>query len=193
MALIPTVIEQTPKGERAWDIYSRLLKDRIIFIGDEITDQLANSIIAQLLLLDSEDSKTDITVYVNSPGGSVTAGLAIIDTMNLVKADVSTVGVGCCASMGAMILSSGKKGKRFCLPNTEVMIHQPLGGTRGQATDILIYAKNIEKTKKKLANMLVENTGKPESQILIDMERDFWLDSQESVDYGIIDSVINIK
>lgn len=188
--LIPVVIEQTDRGERSWDIYSRLLKERIIFVGSEITDELANSVVAQLLFLDSVDSTKDITLYVNSPGGSVTAGMAIVDTMNLVKSDVSTVCVGMCASMGAIILSQGAKGKRFCLPNGEVMIHQPLGGTKGQATDIEIYAKNITKTKNKLANLLAEATEKPVDKILNDMERDYWMDAEESLAYGIVDDIL---
>lgn len=191
MGLIPMVVEQTDKGERSWDIFSRLLKDRIIFIGDEISTPLANSVIAQLLLLDSDNSEKDITVYVNSPGGSVTAGMAIIDTMNLIKSEVSTVCVGMCASMGAMILSQGEKGKRFCLPNGEVMIHQPLGGTQGQATDIEIYARNILKTKDKLARMLSDSTGVPIDKMKKDMERDFWMDAEESLEYGIIDKILN--
>lgn len=190
MGLIPTVIEKTNNGERAWDIYSRLLKDRIIFIGEEITDHLANVVIAQLLLLDSEDKEKDIMMYINSPGGSISAGMAIIDTMNIIKPDVSTVCVGMCASMGATILSEGAKGKRYCLPNSEVMIHQPLGGTRGQASDIEIYAKNIAKLKEKLAKMLADNTGQTLKKIKKDMDRNFWMDSEESLEYGIIDEII---
>lgn len=191
MGLIPMVVEQTSRGERSWDIYSRLLKDRIIFVGDEITADLANSIVAQLLLLESEDPDKDIILYVNSPGGSVTAGMAIIDTMNFIQPDVSTVCVGMCASMGAMILSQGEKGKRFSLPNGEVMIHQPLGGRSGQATDIEIYAKNILRTKDKLAKMISESTGQTIKKVKKDMERDFWMDAQESLKYGIIDEVLN--
>lgn len=190
MGLIPMVVEQTSRGERSWDIYSRLLRDRIIFIGDEINSDLANVVVAQLLLLESEDPDKDITLYINSPGGSVTAGMAIIDTMNFIKPDVSTVCIGLCASMGAMILSQGAKGKRFALPNGEVMIHQPLGGSRGQATDIEIYAKNILKTKEKLVKMIANSTGKPLKDVRNDMERDYWMDADESLKYGIIDSIL---
>ena len=190
MSIIPTVIEKSDRGERAWDIYSRLLKDRIIFIGDGIADDLANSVVAQLLLLDSEDSDSDITIYINSPGGSVSAGMAIIDTMNLVKADVSTVCVGMCASMGALILSQGAKGKRYILPNGEVMIHQPLGGTKGQTTDIEIYARNILKTKNKISKMLSLATGQSLEKIEMDTERDYWLDASEALGYGIVDKIL---
>lgn len=188
--LIPTVIEKTNLGERAYDIYSRLLKENIIFLGGAIDDHLANIIIAQLLFLQSENSSKDIQLYVNSPGGSVTAGLAIIDTMNHIKNDVSTVCVGIAASMGAVILSSGKKGKRFILPNAEVMIHQPLGGVEGQATDIAITAKHILKTREKLSKILSENTGKPLSQIEKDVDRDFFLDAEEAKRYGIVDKIL---
>ena len=190
MPLIPTVLEKTNNGERAWDIYSRLLNDRIVFLGGEITDDLANLVIAQLLFLDSQPSKEDITIYINSPGGSVTAGSAILDTMNLVKSEVSTVCIGLCASMGAVILSAGKKGKRYILPNSEVMIHQPLGGTRGQSTDIQIYAKMMEKTKQKLTKILHENTGVPIERLSTDMERDYWMDAEESVKFGIVDGIL---
>jgi len=189
--LIPTVIEKTNLGERAYDIYSRLLKDNVIFLSGPIDDHVANTIIAQLLFLQSEDSKKDISLYVNSPGGSVTAGLAIIDTMNHIKNDVSTVCVGMAASMGAVILSAGKKGKRYILPHAEVMIHQPLGGVEGQATDIAITAKHILKTREKLNQMLSENTGKPLSQIEKDVERDFFMDAEEAKKYGIVDKQLS--
>lgn len=188
--LIPTVIEKSPFGERAYDIYSRLLKERIIFLGGPIEENLANSIIAQLLFLESEDTKKDITLYVNSPGGSVTATMAIIDTMNYVKPDVSTFCVGIAASGGAWVLSSGKKGKRFALPNAEVMIHQPLGGIEGQATDIAITAEHILKTKKNLISIMAKNTGKPEGQIEKDLDRDFFMSAEQAKDYGIIDGII---
>lgn len=188
--LIPTVIEKTNMGERAYDIYSRLLKENIIFLGGVIDDTVANIIIAQLLFLQSENSSKDIQLYVNSPGGSVTAGLAIIDTMNHIKNDVSTVCVGIAASMGAVILSSGKKGKRFILPNAEVMIHQPLGGVEGQATDIAITAKHILKTREKLSKMLSANTGKPLTQVEKDVDRDFFLDAEEAKKYGIVDKIL---
>lgn len=191
--LIPTVIEKSPFGERAYDIYSRLLKERIIFLGGGIDDNLANIIIAQLLFLDSEDSKKDITMYVNSPGGSVTSTLAIIDTMNAVKADVSTVCVGMAASGGAWVLGAGKKGKRYALPNAEMMIHQPLGGTEGQASDIAITAKHILKTKDNLIKMMAQNTGKPIAQIEKDVDRDFYLSAEEAKKYGLVDEVIKGK
>jgi ATP-dependent Clp protease protease subunit len=189
--LIPTVIEKTNMGERAYDIYSRLLKENVIFLGGQIDDHVANIVIAQLLFLQSEDPKKEISLYVNSPGGSVTAGLAIVDTMNHIKNDVSTVCVGIAASMGAVILSAGKKGKRFALPNAEVMIHQPLGGVEGQATDIAITAKHILKTREKINKMLAENTGKPLAQIDKDVDRDFFLDAEEAKKYGIIDKVLS--
>lgn len=189
--LIPTVIEKTSLGERAYDIYSRLLKDNVIFLSGPIDDHVANTIIAQLLFLQSEDSKKDISLYVNSPGGSVTAGLAIIDTMNHIKNDVSTVCVGMAASMGAVILSAGKKGKRYILPHAEVMIHQPLGGVEGQATDIAITAKHILKTREKLNQILSANTGKPLSQIEKDVERDFFMDAEEAKKYGIVDKQLS--
>lgn len=188
--LIPTVIEKTSFGERAYDIYSRLLKENIIFLGGPIDDHIANIIIAQLLFLNAEDSKKDITLYVNSPGGVVTAGLAIIDTMNNIKNDVSTVCVGIAASMGAMILSSGKKGKRFALPNSEIMIHQPLGGAEGQASDIEISAKHIIKTRENLNKMLAKNTGQSIQKIEKDVDRNFFMDAEESRKYGIIDKVL---
>lgn len=188
--LIPTVIEKSPFGERAYDIYSRLLKERIIFLGGPIEENMANIIIAQLLFLESEDAKKDITLYVNSPGGSVTATMAIIDTMNYVKPDVSTVCVGIAASGGAWVLSSGKKGKRYALPNAEVMIHQPLGGIEGQATDIAITAEHILKTKKNLIAIMAKNTGKSETQIEKDLDRDFYMSADQAKTYGIIDDII---
>lgn len=188
--LIPTVIEKTSYGERAYDIYSRLLKENIVFLGGPIDDHIANIIIAQLLFLQSEDSKKEITMYVNSPGGMVTAGLAIIDTMNNVKNDVSTVCVGVAASMGALILSSGKKGKRYALPNAEIMIHQPLGGAEGQASDIEISAKHIIKTRENLNKLLAKNTGQSISRIEKDVDRNFFMDVSEAKEYGIIDKVL---
>jgi ATP-dependent Clp protease protease subunit len=190
LMLIPTVIEKTTYGERAYDIYSRLLKDNIIFLGGGIDDHTANIIIAQLLFLQSEDPKKDISLYINSPGGSVTATLAIIDTMNHIKNDVSTVCVGIAASGGAMVLSAGKQGKRFALPNSEVMIHQPLGGAEGQATDIEISARHILKTRENLNKMLAKNTGQPLSKIEKDVERDFFMSAEEAKKYGIIDKVL---
>lgn len=189
--LIPTVIEKTSFGERAYDIYSRLLKENIIFLGGPIDDGVANTIIAQLLFLQAEDPKKDITLYVNSPGGHVTAGLAIIDTMNNIKNDVSTVCVGIAASMGAVILASGTKGKRFALPNSEVMIHQPLGGAEGQATDIEIRAKHIIKTRDTLNKILAKHTGQKLEKIEKDVDRDFFMSSEEAKKYGIIDKVLN--
>ncbi|MFA5022794.1 MAG: ATP-dependent Clp endopeptidase proteolytic subunit ClpP [Candidatus Paceibacterota bacterium] len=191
--LIPTVIEKSPMGERAYDIYSRLLKDRIVFLGGPIDDDVANIVIAQLLFLTAEDSTKDITLYVNSPGGQVTSGLAIVDTMNFVKPDVSTVCVGMAASMGAVILSSGQKGKRFALPNSEIMIHQPHGGVEGQATDIEISAKRILKNRRLLNEILAKNTGQPINKIEKDVDRDFFMDSDEAKKYGIIDEIIKGK
>ena len=191
--LIPTVIEKTNMGERAYDIYSRLLKDSIIFLGGPIDDHTANIVIAQLLFLQSENPKKDISLYVNSPGGSVTSTLAIIDTMNHISNDVSTVCVGIAASGAAMILSAGKKGKRFALPNAEVMIHQPLGGVEGQATDIAITAKHILKTKDRLSKMLADNTGKPIAEVEKDVERDFFMSADEAKKYGIIDKILGQK
>jgi ATP-dependent Clp protease protease subunit len=188
--LIPTVIEKVPGGERAYDIYSRLLKERIIFIGGAINSDLANSVIAQLLHLEQEDSKKEITIYVNSPGGSVDAGMAIIDTMNFIKPDVSTVCVGMAASMGAMILSAGEKGKRYTLPNSRIMIHQPMTGVEGQASDILITAEEIIKIKNKLIEMLVKSTKQKKDKIEKDMDRDFWMGADEAKTYGIIDGII---
>jgi len=188
--LIPTVIEKTHSGERAFDIYSRLLKERIIFLGGPINDHVANVIIAQLLFLESEDPKKDIYLYINSPGGHVSAGLAILDTMNHIKPDVATVCVGMAASMGALLLSAGEKGKRFILPNSEVMIHQPLGGVSGQATDIEITAKNIIKTRDRLNRILSENTGQKIAKISQDVDRDYWMDAEESKKYGIVDKLM---
>ncbi len=189
--LIPTVIEKSQFGERAYDIYSRLLNERIIFLGGPIDDHVANLVIAQLLYLDHEDPKKDIYLYINSPGGSVTAGLAIIDTMNFIKSDVSTICVGIAASMGALILSSGQKGKRFTLPNSEVMIHQVMGGAEGQASDIAINAKHILRTKDTLNKILASNTGKKIDQVEKDSDRDYWMTSDEAKKYGIIDDIIS--
>lgn len=189
MNLIPTVIEKTNNGERVYDLYSRLLKDRIIFIDGEITDSSANIVIGQLLYLNSKGNK-DINIYINSPGGSVTAGLAIYDTMKHVKCDVSIICVGMCASMAAFILSSGTRGKRYALKNSEVMIHQPIGGAQGQATEIKIAAERIIKLKKKLAKMLANNTGKSLNKIEKDVERDYFMDAEEALDYGIIDKIL---
>ena len=191
--LIPTIIEKSPFGERAYDIYSRLLKDRIIFLGGGIDDNVANIVIAQLLFLESEDPKKDITLYVNSPGGSVTSTLAIIDTMNYLQAPVSTVCIGIAASGAAMILSAGRKGKRYALPNSEIMIHQPLGGIEGQASDIAITAAHILKTKESLNKMLAQNTGKSLAQIEKDTDRDFFMSAEDAKKYGIIDDVIKPK
>ncbi|WP_314010621.1 ATP-dependent Clp endopeptidase proteolytic subunit ClpP [Pseudostreptobacillus hongkongensis] len=193
MALVPYVIENEGMGERTYDIYSRLLKDRIIFLSGEINTEMANAIIAQLLFLNAQDKEKDITMYINSPGGSVTAGLGIYDTMNHISCDVATVCIGMAASMGAFLLSSGTKGKRFALPNSEVMIHQPLGGARGQATDIQIVAENILKIKNKLASILAENTGQDVNKVLADTERDNYLSAQEAKDYGIVDQVLEKK
>ena len=190
MSLVPYVLESTSRGERSYDIYSRLLKDRIIFLSEEVNDVTASLVVAQLLFLDSEDTEKDIYFYINSPGGSVSAGLAIYDTMQHVRADVSTVCVGMAASMGAFLLSGGAKGKRFALPNAEVMIHQPMGGAQGQATDIKISAEHILRTRERLNKILSENTGKPLEVIEKDTERDNWLTAQEAVEYGLIDKVI---
>ena len=188
--LIPTVIEKTPQGERAYDIYSRLLKERIIFVGGEIYDEMANIIVAQLLFLESEDPKKDVSLYINSPGGSVTATLAMIDTMNHIKPDVSTVCVGMAASGGAWLLSSGKKGKRYALENAEIMIHQPLGGATGQASDIAITAEHILRTKDKLISMMAKNTGQKKDRVDKDVDRDLFMDAKEAKKYGVIDKVI---
>lgn len=191
MALVPTVIEQTNHGERAYDIYSRLLNDRIIFLSDEVNDVTASLVVAQMLFLEAQDPDKDISLYINSPGGSVTAGLAIYDTMNFIKCDVSTICVGMAASMGAFLLSSGAKGKRIALPNSEIMIHQPSMGTyRGQASDVKIIADNIVKMKEKLNGIIAANTGKPIEQVRIDTERDHYMTAGEALDYGIIDKVI---
>ena len=190
MALVPYVIEQNSRGERSYDIYSRLLKDRIIFLGEEINDAVASTVVAQLLFLESEDPGKDIHMYINSPGGSVTAGMAIYDTMNYVKCDVSTTCIGMAASMGAFLLSSGAKGKRYALPNAEVMIHQPLGGAQGQATEIQIAAEHILKTKKKLNQILADNAGKSVEEVEKDTDRDNWLSADEAKEYGLIDEVI---
>ncbi len=189
MSLVPYVIEQTSRGERSYDIYSRLLKERIIFLGEEVNDVTASLVVAQMLFLESEDPGKDINFYINSPGGSVTAGMAIYDTMNYIKCDVSTICIGMAASMGAFLLSGGTKGKRFALPNAEVMIHQPSGGAKGQATDIKIVADNIIKTRRKLNEILAANTGKPLSVIEVDTERDFYMSAEEAKEYGIIDGI----
>jgi ATP-dependent Clp protease, protease subunit len=191
MNLIPMVVESTSRGERSYDIYSRLLKDRIIFLGSEINDQVANSVIAQLLFLAAEDPDKDISLYINSPGGSTIAGLAIYDTMQLIKPDVSTICVGMAASMGSILLVGGAKGKRYALPNAEVMIHQPWGGAQGQASDILIRAEHIQKTKRTLYNIYVERTGQPYEKIEKDADRDFFMSAQEALAYGHIDKVID--
>ena len=193
MSFVPYVIEQTSRGERSYDIYSRLLNDRIIFLGEEVTDVSANLIVAQLLFLESEDPGKDIHMYINSPGGSVSAGLAIYDTMQYIKCDVSTICIGMAASMGAFLLSGGKKGKRFALPNAEIMIHQPSGGAQGQATEIKIVAEQILKTKRKLNEILAANTGKPLEQIEIDTERDNYMSAEEALAYGLIDGVVTHK
>lgn len=191
MALVPYVVEQTSRGgERSYDIYSRLLKERIIFLSDEVNDQTASLVVAQLLFLESEDPKKDIQLYINSPGGSVTAGMAIYDTMNYVKCDVSTICIGLAASMGAFLLSSGAKGKRFALPNAEVMIHQPSGGAKGQATEIQIVAENILKTKKKLNEILAANTGQTVEKIAEDTERDNFMSAEEAKAYGLVDEIV---
>lgn len=190
MALVPTVIEQTNRGERAYDIYSRLLNDRIVFLADEVNDTTASLVVAQLLFLEAQDPDKDIYFYINSPGGSVSAGLAIYDTMNFIKCDVSTFCIGMAASMGAFLLSAGAKGKRFALPNSEIMIHQPLGGTRGQATDIKIHADHILRTRERLNKILAANTGKDLATIERDTERDNFLTAQEAAEYGLIDKVL---
>ena len=189
MSFVPVVVEQSSRGERSFDIFSRLLRERIIFLGSEIDDDVANSIVAQLLLLDSENSEKDIMLYINSPGGSVTAGMAIYDTMNYIKCDVSTICIGMAASMGAFLLSSGAKGKRFVLPNSEVMIHQPLGGASGQATEIQIMAQHIQKTKEKLTKILSKNSGQPFEKVLADCERDNYMSAEEALEYGLVDKI----
>ncbi|HJD12771.1 MAG TPA: ATP-dependent Clp endopeptidase proteolytic subunit ClpP [Candidatus Ruminococcus avistercoris] len=193
MSLVPYVIEQTSRGERSYDIYSRLLKDRIIFLGEEVNDVSASLIVAQLLFLESEDPGKDIQLYINSPGGSVTAGMAIYDTMQYVKSDVSTICIGMAASMGAFLLAGGAKGKRFALPNAEIMIHQPSGGARGQATEINIVAEQILKTRSKLNTILAQNTGQPLEVIEADTERDHYMSAEEAKAYGLIDGVITSR
>ncbi|MBD5541719.1 MAG: ATP-dependent Clp endopeptidase proteolytic subunit ClpP [Lachnospiraceae bacterium] len=193
MSLVPYVIEQTSRGERSYDIYSRLLKDRIIFLGEEVTDVSASVIVAQLLFLEAEDPDKDIHLYINSPGGSVTAGMAIYDTMHYVKCDVSTICIGMAASMGAFLLAGGTKGKRLVLPNAEIMIHQPSGGSQGQATEIEIAAKHILKTKDKLNRILAENTGKDLEVVAADTERDNWMSAQEALDYGLVDKIVTSR
>ena len=190
MSLVPYVIEQTSRGERSYDIYSRLLKDRIIILGEEVNDVTASLVVSQLLFLESEDPGKDINLYINSPGGSVTAGMAIYDTMQYIKCDVSTNCMGMAASMGAFLLAGGAKGKRMALPNAEIMIHQPSGGAQGQATDIKIVADHILRTKKKLNDILAANTGQPLEVIEVDTERDNYMSAQEAVDYGLIDSIV---
>ena len=191
MALVPYVVEQTSRGgERSYDIYSRLLKERIIFLADEVNDQTASLVVAQLLFLESEDPNKDIQLYINSPGGSVTAGMAIYDTMNYIKCDVSTICIGMAASMGAFLLSSGAKGKRLALPNAEVMIHQPSGGAKGQATEIQIVAENILKTKKNLNEILAKNTGQDYEKVVEDTERDNFMSAEEAKAYGLIDEIV---
>lgn len=190
MSLVPYVIEQTSRGERSYDIYSRLLKERIIFLGEEVNETTASLVVAQLLFLEAEDPEKDINLYINSPGGSVTAGLAIYDTMRFIKCDVSTICIGMAASMGAFLLAGGTKGKRMALPNAEIMIHQPSGGARGQATEIKIVAEHILRTKKKLNEILAANTGQPVEVIEVDTERDNYMSAEEAMKYGLIDSVI---
>ena len=193
MSLVPMVVEQTNRGERSYDIFSRLLNDRIVFLSEEVNDTTASLVVAQLLYLEAQDSEKDICFYINSPGGSITAGMAIYDTMKYIKCDVSTICIGMAASMGAFLLSAGTKGKRFALPNSEIMIHQPLGGTQGQATDIQIHAERIIKMKKKLNQMLAEATGKPLETIERDTERDNFMSADEACEYGLIDEVITSR
>jgi ATP-dependent Clp protease protease subunit len=193
MSLVPYVIEQTSRGERSYDIYSRLLKERIIFLGEEVSDVSASVIVAQLLFLEAEDPGKDISLYINSPGGSVTAGMAIYDTMQFIKCDVSTICIGLAASMGAFLLAGGAKGKRLALPNAEIMIHQPSGGAKGQATDIQFVAENIIKTNKRLNEILAAKTGKPFDVIEVDSDRDHFMSAEEAMQYGIVDSVITSR
>ena len=193
MSLVPYVIEQTSRGERSYDIYSRLLKDRIIFLGEEVNETTASLVVTQLLFLESEDPNKDIYMYINSPGGSVTAGMAIYDTMHYIKCDVATMCIGMAASMGAFLLAGGTKGKRMALPNAEIMIHQPLGGAQGQATEIEIAAKHILHTKEKLNRMLSENTGQPYEVIAADTERDNWKTAEEALKYGLIDTIVTSR
>ena len=190
MSLVPVVIEQTSRGERSFDIYSRLLKERIIFLGEEVNDVSANLVVAQLLFLESEDPSKDISLYINSPGGSISAGMAIYDTMQYIKCDVSTICVGMAASMGAFLIAGGTKGKRKALPNAEILIHQPLGGAQGQATEIEIAARHIIRTKERMNRLLAENTGKTYEELVRDTDRDNWMTAQEAVEYGLIDSVV---
>lgn len=192
-ALVPMVVEQTAKGERSYDIYSRLLKENVIFLVGQVEDHMANLIVAQLLFLEAENPEKDIFLYINSPGGSVSAGMAIYDTMRFIKPDVSTVCMGMAASMGAFLLSGGAKGKRYCLPNSRVMIHQPLGGFQGQASDFEIHAKEILSTKEKLNRLLAEHTGQPMERVVQDTDRDNFLNAQESVDYGLVDQVLSSR
>ena len=189
--LIPMVVDQTTSGERSYDIYSRLLEDRIIFLTGEITDETANSVVAQLIFLEGKDPEKDISLYINSPGGSVSAGLAIYDTMNFIKCDVTTICVGLAASMGAFLLSSGAKGKRFALPNSEIMIHQPLGGAQGQASDIEIQANHIKRIKEKINKILAEQSGQPLEKVQKDTDRDFYMSADEALEYGLIDKIFN--
>lgn len=189
MNLIPYVVEQTPQGERSYDIYSRLLKDRIVFIGGEITEEMASAVVAQLLFLEAEDPDKDICMYINSPGGSVSAGLAIYDTMKYIKPEISTIAIGLAASMGAFLLQAGTKGKRYSLPNAEIMIHQPLGGASGQATDVEIRAKWLLRTKDKMIRMMSEMTGQSEDKLRLDCERDYFMSAEEALSYGVIDQI----
>ena len=193
MALVPYVIEQTPQGERSYDIYSRLLKDRIIFIGEEINEHVASTVVAQLLFLEAEDPDKDICIYINSPGGSVSAGMAIYDTMKYIRPEISTIAIGMAASMGAFLLSAGTKGKRYALPNAEIMIHQPLGGAQGQAEDIRIHAEHILSIRSKLNSILAENTGRPLEEVARDTDRDNYMSAEEAVEYGLIDRVITSR
>lgn len=190
MSLVPIVVEQTNRGERSYDIYSRLLKERIIFLGDEVNDVTASLVVAQLLFLEAEDPDKDISLYINSPGGSITSGMAIYDTMQFIKPDVSTICIGMAASMGSFLLAAGAKGKRFALPNSEIMIHQPLGGARGQATDVIIHAERLLKTKKQLNQILSERTGQPLEKIEKDVERDYFMSAEEAKAYGLIDDIL---
>lgn len=190
MSLVPMVVEQTNRGERSYDIFSRLLKERIVFLGDEVNDVTSSLIVAQLLFLEAEDPDKDISLYINSPGGSITAGMAIYDTMQFIKPDVSTICIGMAASMGAFLLASGAKGKRFALPNSEIMIHQPLGGASGQATDVIIHAERLIRTKKHLNKILSERTGQPIEKVERDVERDYFMGAEEAKAYGLIDDVI---
>ncbi len=193
MPLVPYVIEQTPQGERSYDIYSRLLKDRIIFIGEAIDDHVASTVVAQLLFLEAEDPDKDICIYINSPGGSVTAGMAIYDTMKYIRPEISTIAIGMAASMGAFLLQAGTKGKRYALPNAEIMIHQPLGGTQGQAEDIRIHAEHILSIRSRLNAIIAENTGRPVEEVAKDTDRDNYMSAEEAVEYGLIDKVITSR